>query len=342
MVEKVRKRYEKQEMCSFIGEIGQKKISSKHVCIVGAGALGSASAEMLARAGVGKLTIIDRDYVEWSNLQRQQLYTELDAENSMPKAVAAKKRLQAINRNVHIEAYVIDATPELLEPLLEHVDVILDATDNFDIRFILNDLSQKKNIPFIFAACAGSYGSTFTIIPRKTPCLQCLLKKVPVTGVSCDSKGIINSAIQLIASYQVTECLKLLVEDEKALRNTYLSVDVWHNQYYSFRVEKAKDEQCLSCGTNATYPYLQYEAQTKAAVLCGRNTVQLRTKTLESTNWANLENKLMKKGKVKHNPFLLSYEMDCYRLVFFRDGRVFVHGTSDILKAKKLYYQAIG
>ena len=335
-------RYEKQEMCSFIGEAGQQKIRQKHVLVVGAGALGSASAEMLVRAGVGTLTIIDRDYVEWSNLQRQQLYSEADAIEVTPKAIAAKKRLQMINRDVQIEAYVMDATPALLEPLLRGVDVIVDATDNFDIRFILNDLSQKYSIPFIFAACVGSFGSTFTFIPHKTPCLQCILKQVPVTGATCDSEGITNSIIQLIASYQVTECMKLLVEDSEALRDTYLSVDLWRNQHYAFRVEKAKDANCLSCGQHATYPYLQYEAQTKVAVLCGRNTVQLRPPLLQSMRWEMLENKLNSKGNLKRNPFLLSCEIAPYRLVFFRDGRVFVHGTNDILTAKKLYYSLIG
>ena len=339
---KLRQRYEKQELCSFIGKVGQQKLRDKHVLIVGAGALGSASAEMLVRSGIGTLTLIDRDYVEWSNLQRQQLYTESDAIEALPKAIAAKKRLQAINRDVQIAAHVLDATPDLLVPLLEGVDVILDATDNFDIRFILNDLSQKYNIPFIFAACAGSFGSTYTIIPGKTPCLQCLLKQMPITGATCDSEGVINAIIQVIASYQVTECLKLLIEDEAALRTTYMSVDVWNNQHYAFKVDRAKDSNCLSCGQNATYPYLQYEAQTKVAVLCGRNTVQLRPSKLQAFKLDSLEGLLKSKGKIKRNPFLLSCELDPYRLVFFKDGRVFIHGTSDILTAKKIYYSLIG
>ena len=339
---KVKQRYEKQELCSFIGKVGQQKLSDKHVCIVGMGALGSASAEMLVRSGIGSLTIIDRDYVEWSNLQRQQLYTESDAIEALPKAIAAQKRLQAINGEVQITAHVLDATPDSLVPLLQDVDILLDATDNFDIRFILNDLSQKYNIPFIFAACVGSFGSTYTIIPGKTPCLQCLLKQIPVTGATCDSEGVINPIIQLIASYQVTECLKILVGDEAALRTSYMSADVWNNQHFAFEVAGAKDMNCLSCGQNATYPYLQYEAQPKIAVLCGRNTVQLRPSKLQVFNWESLEGLLNKKGKIKRNPFLFTCEFDDYRLVFFKDGRVFVHGTSDILVAKKLYYRLIG
>ncbi|MER2106748.1 MAG: MoeB/ThiF family adenylyltransferase [Solibacillus sp.] len=335
-------RYEKQELCSFIGIEGQRNIRDKHVLIVGAGALGSASAEMLVRAGIGKLTLIDRDYVEWSNLQRQHLYTERDAMQMLPKAVAAKQRLQEINRDVQIESHVIDATVEQLAPFVETADVILDATDNFDIRFIVNDLAQKFRIPFIFAACVGSFGSTFTIIPGKTPCLQCLLKQMPLTGATCDREGIISPIIQLIVSYQVTECLKLLVEDEASLRMSYLSVDLWQNQQYSFQVDKAKNHECLSCGEQATYPYLAYEAQTKAAVLCGRNTVQLRPQPLQHVTLESLEYILKHHGITKRNPFLLSVDYAPYRLVFFKDGRVLIHGTSDIVEAKKIYYSLIG
>ena len=338
----MQQRYEKQELCSFIGKSGQMKLRQKHVLIVGMGALGSASAEMLVRSGIGKLTLVDRDYVEWTNLQRQQLYTESDVLQALPKAIAAQQRLQQINRDVTINAHVLDANAQLLEPLLKSVDVVVDATDNFDIRFVLNDLAQKYNIPFIFAACVGSFGSTYTIIPGKTPCLHCLLKKIPLTGATCDSEGVINAIIQLIASLQVTECLKLLTEDEEALRGTYLSVDLWNNEHYNLRVNRAKDTNCLSCGQNATYPYLQYEAQTKIAVLCGRNTVQLRPWKKRQFSLDEIESLLKDKGKIKRNPFLIAYEYDIYRLVFFRDGRVFVHGTSDILTAKKLYYGLIG
>ena len=338
----MQQRYEKQMLFSFIGESGQMKLRQKHVLIVGAGALGSASAEMLVRAGIGTLTLVDRDYVEWSNLQRQQLYTESDVLEVLPKAIAAKNRLQQINCDVMIHAHVLDATVELLEPLLKDVDVLVDATDNFDTRFMLNDFAQKYQIPFIFAACAGSFGSTYTIIPGRTPCLHCLLKKIPVTGATCDSEGIVNAVIQLIASYQVTECLKLLVEDESALRTTYLSVDLWHNQHYNLQVESVKDNECFSCGHQPTYPYLQFEAQTKIAVLCGRNTVQLRPSNRQQLSLDRLEGLLKNKQNIKRNPYLLSYEEDSYRLVFFKDGRVFVHGTSDILTAKKLYYRLIG
>jgi len=335
-------RYYKQEMCSFIGEEGQRNISQKHVLIVGMGALGSASAEMLVRAGIGTLTIIDRDYVEWSNLHRQQLYSEADCEEVIPKAVAAKRRLSVINSEVKINEYVMDADTINLPPLLENVDVILDATDNFDIRFILNDLSQKYYIPYIFGSCVASYGMTYTILPGKTPCLHCLLKEIPITGATCDNVGVINPVVQLIATYQVTECMKLLVDDYESMRLNFLSVDLWKNQHYTFRVNKAKRTECLSCGTHPTYPYLQYDSQTKTTVLCGRNTVQLRPHLTTDFSLEMLENKLKRHLTVKRNPFIMTCEYESYRFVFFQDGRVFIHGIDDINKAKKLYYSLLG
>ncbi|MFC7687197.1 MoeB/ThiF family adenylyltransferase [Ureibacillus sp. GCM10028918] len=335
-------RYIKQEMCSFIGEHGQKNISQKHVLIVGMGALGSANAEMLVRAGIGALTIIDRDYVEWSNLHRQQLYSEADCEEVIPKAIAAKRRLTAINSKVKINEFVMDVDSINLPPLMDNVDVIIDASDNFDIRFVLNDLSQKYLIPFIFGSCVSSYGMTYTILPGQTPCLHCLLKQIPMTGATCDSIGVINPIVQMIATYQVTECLKLLVEDYESLRKTFLSIDLWKNQHYPFRVEKAKQDDCLSCGQNATYPYLQYDSQTKTSVLCGRNTVQLSLPSSTNFSLDMLETKLKKFYSVKRNPFLMTCEFQSYRFVFFKDGRIFVHGINDIQKAKKLYYNLIG
>ncbi len=335
-------RYYKQELCSFIGAEGQKSISQKHVLLVGMGALGSSSAEMLVRAGIGNLTIIDRDYVEWSNLHRQQLYSEADCEELIPKAVAAKRRLSAINSEVKIHDYVMDADALNLPPLLGNVDVIIDATDNFDIRFILNDLAQKHQIPFIFGSCVASFGMTYTILPGTTPCLHCLLKQIPMTGATCDNVGVINPIVQMIAAHQVTECLKLLVEDFASIRTTFLSIDLWKNQHYTFRVDKAKRDDCLSCGAYASYPYLEFDAQTKTSVLCGRDTVHLRPAMKVNFSLDQLETKLNRHMSVKRNPFLMTCEYESYRFVFFHDGRVLIHGVDDIHKAKKLYYSLIG
>ncbi|MDQ4481092.1 MULTISPECIES: molybdopterin-synthase adenylyltransferase MoeB [Bacillus cereus group] len=335
-------RYSRQQLFKPIGDRGQEKIRNKHVLIVGAGALGSASAESFVRAGIGKLTIIDRDYVEWSNLQRQQLYSEEDAREKLPKAIAAKNRLEKLNSEVQIDAFVMDACAENLEGLLENVDVIIDATDNFDIRFIINDLSQKYNIPWVYGSCVGSYGMSYTIIPQETPCLHCVLKNVPVTSVTCDTAGIISPTVQIVAAYQVAEALKILVEDFSAIRKTFFMFDIWSNQNHFIKLGKIKTDACLSCGLNRAYPYLSYENQTKVAVLCGRNTVQIRTVESRQYNFDDIEKVLKKLGEVDRNPYLLSCQLDEYRVVIFRDGRVFIHGTNDISKAKQLYYRVFG
>ena len=335
-------RYSRQQLFSPIGEKGQALLKQKHVLIIGVGALGSASAEALVRAGIGKLTIIDRDYVEWSNLQRQQLYTEQDAKEKVPKAIAAKKRLQKINAEVKINEYILDAYTEALIPLLEDVDVMVDATDNFDVRFMMNDLAQKYKIPWVYGSCISSYGATFTVVPGKTPCYHCLLKAIPNTGMTCDTVGIISPAVQIVAAYQVTEVLKLLVEDEKSLRKTYCTFDVWQNQHYEINVENIRKSDCPSCGDNPTYPHLAYENQTKLDVLCGRDAIQIRPPKPIHYNFDQLAVQLRPYGKIQRNPYLLSCQTEDYRLVIFQDGRVVLHGIQDIEKAKIIYYRLFG
>ncbi|WP_210611340.1 thiazole biosynthesis adenylyltransferase ThiF [Priestia flexa] len=337
-------RYSRQELFSPIGKEGQKKLSQKHILLIGAGALGTGNAEALVRAGVGKLTIIDRDYVEWSNLQRQQLYSERDAANRIPKAVAASKRLAEINGDVDIEAHVADGTPQFIEQLLENVDLIIDATDNFDTRLVINDLSQKYQIPWIYGACVGSYGISYTIVPGETPCLACLLESVPLGGVTCDTVGIISPAVQMVVAHQVTEALKILVEDQGALRSQLVSFDVWKNEYRTMNVHALKTDECTSCGQQPVFPALQFENQLKTAVLCGRDTVQIRpAKATQAPNIVELEQHLKGKGyRVDRNPYLLSVAIDDYRLVVFQDGRIFVHGTKDTVEAKNLYHRYIG
>ncbi|WP_431810567.1 thiazole biosynthesis adenylyltransferase ThiF [Lysinibacillus capsici] len=335
-------RYSRQQLFHPIGQTGQQFLQQKHVLIIGAGALGSASAEALVRAGIGRLTLIDRDYVEWSNLQRQQLYTELDAQEKMPKVIAAKKRLQQINTEVEIHVGIMDACTETLLPLLEDVDVMVDATDNFDVRFVMNDLAQKYRIPWVYGSCVGSYGATYTVVPGKTPCLHCLLKVMPHTGMTCDTVGIISPAVQIVAAYQVAEVFKLLVGDDKALRKSYLTFDVWQNQHYEINVEKIRQGDCPSCGDKPTYPYLSYENQTKLQILCGRDAVQIRPPKPIYYSLDQLANQLRSHGEVQVNPYLLSCQADDYRIVIFQDGRVVIHGIQDIQKAKSIYYRLLG
>lgn len=334
-------RYSRQTRFRPIGEKGQAQIEQKHVLIMGMGALGTAVAGSLVRAGIGMLTIVDRDYVESSNLQRQQLFSEEDAKQRLPKAIAAKKRLNEINSSVNIKAFVMDATSTSLPSVLDGVDLVIDATDNFDIRLVLNDLMQKYRIPWIYGSCVGSTGMSYTILPGVTPCLHCLLQTIPAHTGTCDTVGIIAPAVHIVAAHQTTEALKLLVGATASLRSHLLIFDLWNNQYLTMDVNHAKKADCPSCGTAPTFPYLTYEAQTKSEVLCGRDTVLIRSnRNRESLE--QLSKKLASYGDIQLNPYLLSLTYNTYRLVFFQDGRTFVHGTNSIEKAKSIYYGLLG
>ncbi|WP_087974279.1 thiazole biosynthesis adenylyltransferase ThiF [Oceanobacillus rekensis] len=335
-------RYSRQILFSPIGQEGQEKLAEKHVLMIGAGALGTGNAEILVRSGVGKITIVDRDYVEWSNLQRQQLYTESDANNRMPKVIAAKSRLEEINQDVQIEAKIIDVTPLEMGQLIDGVDLIIDATDNFDIRLIINDISQKYRIPWIYGAVVASYGISYTILPNETPCLHCLLQQVPMGGMTCDTAGVISPVVQMVVAHQSAEALKILTDNQEALRKRLISFDLWTNQQASIDVSTFKNTSCLSCGEAPTYPHLSYESQTKTAVLCGRDTVQIRPTSAGKRDLQTIAARLSNTGKVEQNSFLLSFTSEPHRLVMFHDGRVLVHGTSDVTEAKSLYYRYFG
>lgn len=337
-------RYSRQILFAPIGEEGQARLSDKHVVIIGAGALGTGNAEILARAGVGQLTIVDRDYVEWSNLQRQQLFGEEDAKYRIPKAVAARERLEQINSDIQVEGHVMDAGAEELRELTEFADLIIDATDNFDTRLLINDISQESRIPWIYGACVGSYGLSYSILPGKTPCLSCLLEKVPMGGATCDTAGIIAPVVQMVVAHQTSEAMKILTGNTEALRNKLVSFDLWNNHYLAMDVQKLRKIDCPSCGKNPQYPHLNPENQTKTAVLCGRDSVQIRPSEKEERDLDELSLSLSRLGgRVEQNPYLLSYiNKDQQRLVFFKDGRVLIHGTKDIAEAKNLYYSLIG
>jgi sulfur carrier protein ThiS adenylyltransferase len=336
-------RYSRQKLFAPIGESGQHKLATKHVLIIGAGALGTGNAEAMVRAGVGKLTIVDRDYVEWSNLQRQQLYSEADAELRIPKAIAAKRRLQEINSTMEINAHVMDLTTSEIEDMVFGMDLIIDATDNFDTRLLINDVSQKVKVPWIYGACVGSYGITYTIIPGETPCLNCLLETVPLAGATCDTVGIISPAVQMVVAYQGAEALKILVGDQASLRSRLTSFDLWSNQHSSINVLSMKKKGCLSCGDKPTYPYLSESNHTRTAILCGRDTVQIRPPVAIKRNLEELVAIFSQQGhRVEHNPYLVSLYTGNHRLAIFQDGRVLVHGTHDIVEAKSLYHRYLG
>jgi sulfur carrier protein ThiS adenylyltransferase len=333
-------RYSRQTLFGPIGEIGQKRISCKHVLLVGAGALGTGNAEALVRAGVGKLTIVDRDYVEWSNLQRQQLYTEKDASERLPKAVAAEKHLKEINSEVEVVSHIMDVGPNDLLRLTEGVDLIIDATDNFDTRLVINDVSLKNDIPWVYGGCAGSYGITYTFLPGRTPCLHCLLDKLPSQSMTCDTAGIISPAVSMVVSYQVSEALKILTGDWDAVRQKLTSFDVWENEYSTVDVRGLKKPSCPSCGHASQYPFLKFENQLKSAVLCGRDAVQIRPARPGAVDIDRMAEQMeYHMERVEKNPYLIACKTGKHRIVLFRDGRALIHGTKDITEAKSLYHR---
>lgn len=336
-------RYSRQVLFKPIGEQGQEEIRKKHAVIVGIGALGTHTSETLARAGVRKLTIIDRDYVELSNLQRQHLFTEADALEKWPKAAAAKEKLERINSEVEIDAIVAQADAALLENIIGDADLLIDGTDNFETRFLMNDLAQKHSIPYLFGSCVGSFGMAFTIIPGVTPCLQCLLKRLPMQGQTCDTVGIIAPTVQMVTAHQGAEALKILSGNGAAVRKAYVSFDLWENEYVSLKAGALKDPGCLSCGADPTYPYLQIDSGMKVAVLCGRDTVQIRAAEGEVHSLDRLANQWRSAGyEVGGNPFLVSVLKEGTRAVFFKDGRALIHGTSNPVEARKIYHSLIG
>lgn len=334
-------RYSRQILFTPVGEKGQSALAESHVLIVGAGALGTASAEGLVRSGIGTLTIVDRDYVEFSNLQRQQLYTEYDAKMHVPKAAAAKKRLQEINHEVTIHALIEDAGVELLRPLFRKADIVIDATDNFETRMVMNDLSLETNTPWIYGACVSSQGMYMTILPGKTPCLSCVFTSVPVGGLTCDTAGIISPAVQMVSAYQQTEALKYLTGHEEQMERKFVTFDLWQSSSFKMDVSRTKQESCPSCGTNRTYPYLQ-EQRKKTAVLCGRDTVQIISKDLENLSFQHVKERLSSICEVEVNDFLIHIRYERHRIVCFKGGRVLIHGTNDEKVANSLLARLLG
>ncbi|WP_445489923.1 ThiF family adenylyltransferase [Niallia sp. 03133] len=332
-------RYLKQKL--FFGEKGQRKIENSHAIIVGAGALGSSTAEMLVRAGIGILTIIDRDYVEWSNLQRQQLYTEEDAEKKLPKAVAAKKRLSEINSEVTVHSVVADMNAFNIEELIKEASIIIDATDNFETRLIINDAAVKHAIPFIFGACVASYGLTYSVQPHETPCLHCLMDHLPAQNITCDTVGVISPIVQLVAAFQVTQAMQLLTGYK--VDSVLYSYDIWKMEKSEINVAKLKNANCPTCGNHAVYPYLSMEGRTKTDVLCGRDAIHIRPGAPRSLDLQHLSD--VWKESVQNmivNPYLLACQYEDHRVVLFQDGRAIIHGTDQPTRARIIYNKLIG
>jgi molybdopterin/thiamine biosynthesis adenylyltransferase len=332
-------RYSRQLLFRGIGSEGQGKLASSRIAIVGCGATGSALASLLARAGVGTIRIIDRDYVEPSNLQRQSLFDEADASESLPKAIAAARKIAAFNSEILIEPHVADLIPANIGVLLESAQLILDGTDNFETRYLINDFAVKNSLPWIYTAAVGSYGVTLNVLPGKTACLACIFSDPPQgTFETCETAGILNSAVNLAASIAATEALKLLVGADDALRSTLLSFDVWRNE----RTEVAADKPRVGCRTCGEHDFLHLAGEGRPHItLCGRNSVQIHERH-RPVDLAEMSELLKPHGAVRHNDFVLKFWHEPYEMTLFPDGRAIIKGTSDKTIARSLYARYVG
>lgn len=337
-------RYARQMRYPPLGEEGQRRLLASRAMICGCGALGTVLANTLARAGVGFLRIVDRDFIELNNLQRQVLFDEEDVAAGLPKAVAAANKLEKINSQITIEAVVTDVDPTNIESLCRDVDIILDGTDNFETRFLINDVAHKLKLPWVYGGCLGAEGQTLTILPGETPCLRCLIPDPPPPGESptCDTAGILAPIINVIASIQANEAIKILSGNRDAVNRRWTIISLWDNTIRQIDISSLRESgDCPACHLGE-YPWLAGQRGSRSAVLCGRNAVQITPPQREQLSLEAIAEKLRGVGQVTVNPFLLRLEVDGYRISLFPDGRAIISGTDEIAVAKTLYAKYIG
>ena len=337
-------RYSRQILFKGIGEEGQARLAQSRVVIIGCGALGAVQAETLARAGVGQLVLVDRDFVEESNLQRQIMFDESDALNRLPKAVAAAARIARVNSDIQVEPLVTDVSFENIEEIIAGASLVMDGTDNFETRFLINDACVKSRTPWVYGAAVGSYGLTMTIVPGASPCLRCVLEAMPEPGAgpTCDTAGVIMPIVTTIASIQAAEALKLLTGQTDKLHRSLITVDVWDFQFnrLDLSMRDAGDE-CPACRLGE-FEFLRGAGRQVTTTLCGRNAVQIARSGRGAVDFAALAERLKSAGEVAFNDFLLRFRVDGYDITVFRDARSIIRGTTDPAVARGLYARYIG
>jgi molybdopterin-synthase adenylyltransferase len=327
-----------------LGTEGQERLGAAHALLVGCGALGSHVADLLVRAGVGTITIADRDFVERSNLHRQTLFDEEDVVQGLPKAAAAARHLAAINPLVRVVAQPVHLDAGNIEALAAGAGVIVDGTDNFETRFVLNDYSLRRGIPWIYAACVGSYGLTMTILPKETPCLRCVVRTQPTPGSveSCDTAGVIAPVAAVIAAIEATEAIKILSGAADTVSHELFAIDLWDNTTQRLRLDRdTLGGGCPAC-ERGDYEYLERRQGGRAVTLCGRNAVQIQPGTDAGVDLGALESRLRAAGAVVRNPFLVRAEIEGLAIAVFADGRAIVSGTGDAGRARSLYDRYVG
>ena len=332
-------KYSRQVLFAGLGREGQRRLRASRALVIGCGALGSFSANALVRAGVGRLTVVDRDFVEPSNLQRQILFDEADALESLPKATAAQRHLRRINSDVVVEGRVADVTPANVEELISEAGVVLDGTDNFETRYLINDACVKLGVPWIYAAAVGSYGATMPVLPGRTACLACLFPEPPAdAGETCETAGILSSAADAVGSLQVADALKVLSGALERVEARMFTVDVWENRVCTLRVGSPV-AGCRVCG-GRQFRHLAGERRAHIT-LCGRNSVQIHERE-RPLNFGLLSARLQPLGQVRYNEFVLRFFVAPYEMTLFPDGRAIIKGTTDPGVARSLYARYIG
>lgn len=335
-------RYSRQILFSGIGEEGQARLLRARVLIVGCGALGSAQAESVARAGVGNLRIVDRDFVEASNLQRQTMFTERDALERTPKAIAAANHIQEFAASIKVEPEIADVNKSNVERLIQDCDLVLDGTDNFATRYLINDACVKHDVDWIYGAAVGSYGVTMTIRPHQTACLRCVFPEAPPAASvpTCDTAGVIMPIISIVAAVQVAEALKLLTCQDESLHRSLMQFDVWRNEWRKINPGPPAPD-CVTCSLER-FETLEATAGDFAAVLCGRNAVQVSPAQATRLDFGELAARLKASGEVKFNDFLLRFRTGEFEMTVFHDARSIISGTSELKVARSLYAKYIG
>jgi len=335
-------RYSRQARFSGIGAAGQERLRAGRVLVVGCGALGTVAVDLLARAGVGHITVVDRDFVELSNLQRQLLFDEADAAAGTPKAVAAAAAVARINSEVEVRPVVADVTPDNVERLVEDAQVVLDGTDNFETRLLLNDACVKRGVPWIYGGAIGSTGMSMTVLPGETPCFRCTFPRRPQAGAiaTCETAGVLSSTVVIVTALQFTEVVKLLVGDREHLNKGLVAFDVWSNQHER-AIQSARNPDCPCCGLRQ-FEFLEARVTSRTASLCGRNAVQVSPGHPMKLDLAELGRRLDGVGPVSSSPYLVRLTVGAHELTIFPDGRAIIKGTNDVAMARSLYSRYVG
>jgi molybdopterin/thiamine biosynthesis adenylyltransferase len=337
-------RYSRQIRFPQLGEAGQQKLLKSRVTLCGCGALGTVLANHLARAGVGTIRIIDRDFIETHNLQRQILFDEDDVASNLPKAEAAARKIRAINSSIAVEPVVTDLDHTNILNLVGDADLILDGTDNFETRYLINDAAVKLDTPWIYGGVIGSEGQTMTIVPGKTPCLRCLIETAPPPGMTptCETAGVLGPAVAVIASFEAIEAIKLLSGKYDALNTHLIMVDVWDWTFRQLKVAGLVGKVDCPCCVHKNFEWLEGGMGSHTTTLCGRNAVQVAVRRGEPLDFGELAGRLNGIGDVRHNAYMLRFATDGYEFTVFPDGRAIIKGTNDVTKARTLYAQYVG